>query len=166
MKEITVSKILDRLKSSLKFKSDHNLAEYIGVSPQTLSKWRKRDTADFLLLLSRIPEEFDLNWYLRGENLTPTTMYVDDPEAAFIDFINENPDRHINLEIYKNFSDIENGLKIQYFESQDENRKLVAKIEVLQDTIIKMQQRQAGNGMRKLPDTRSTFVADDKKLKV
>jgi len=60
------SLILNRIKSEKKFKTDTELANFLGISKATLSNWYKRDTIDYDLVLSKC-EHMDLNWIIRGD---------------------------------------------------------------------------------------------------
>lgn len=67
--------ILDRAKASFGLVTDTQLAETLGISPQTLSNWRKRNSLDFELLLTKC-ESADLNWLIRGEEALDETADV------------------------------------------------------------------------------------------
>lgn len=67
--------ILDRAKASFGLSTDTQLAEALGVSPQTLSNWRKRNSLDFELLLTKC-ENTDLNWLVKGDEPLDETADV------------------------------------------------------------------------------------------
>lgn len=59
-------KILSELKEYKKFKSDTEFAEYLGISPQRLFNWRKRNTFDKNKIVDKFPE-IRPAWLLTGE---------------------------------------------------------------------------------------------------
>lgn len=58
--------ILNRLKKAKNFKSDTELANYLGISKSTLSNWYSRNSIDYDLLFSKC-EQINSNWLLTGE---------------------------------------------------------------------------------------------------
>ena len=60
-----VADIVKRAKRVLNFKTDAELAAYLGVSRPTLSNWIARNGIDFPLLLEKL-KEIDYNWLLLG----------------------------------------------------------------------------------------------------
>jgi hypothetical protein len=62
--------ILTRLKSALKIGTDKNIAEFLGVSPQAISTWRKRNSIDYDLLFAKCGD-LNLNWLIRGTGEDP-----------------------------------------------------------------------------------------------
>jgi len=58
--------ILKRIKLEKNFKTDTELADFLGISKATLSNWYKRDTIDYDLVLSKC-EHMDLNFLIRGD---------------------------------------------------------------------------------------------------
>lgn len=58
--------IIRRAKEVMGFKTDSQLAEFLGISRPTLSNWGARNSVDFGLLLSHLPET-DFNWLLTGK---------------------------------------------------------------------------------------------------
>ncbi|MBP1615135.1 MAG: Bacteriophage repressor helix-turn-helix domain protein [Bacteroidetes bacterium] len=60
------SDILRRAKLAMGFKTDAELASFLGVSRPTLSNWCARNSIDFALLLSRL-QEVNYNWLLTGK---------------------------------------------------------------------------------------------------
>ncbi len=59
--------ILKRLKSILKVESDTSLSESIGVTPQVISNWRKRNTIDYDIVFTIcLKLKIDLNWLIYG----------------------------------------------------------------------------------------------------
>ena len=63
--------IVKRAKQVKKYKTDSELATYLGVSRSTLSNWIARNSIDFPLVLGRL-KEVDYNWLLTGKG-TPTS---------------------------------------------------------------------------------------------
>lgn len=61
-----VADIVKRAKRVLNFKTDVDLAAYLGVSRSTLSNWVARNSIDFPLLLSKL-KDVDYNWLLLGK---------------------------------------------------------------------------------------------------
>jgi hypothetical protein len=59
------AQVLARLAQKYGFQADSALANHLGVTRQTISNWRTRDTLDYKLLLERFPDA-DLNWLFRG----------------------------------------------------------------------------------------------------
>jgi hypothetical protein len=57
--------ILARLAKEYGFASDAALGERLGVTRQTISAWRNRDSLDYRLLLEKFPDA-DLNWLFLG----------------------------------------------------------------------------------------------------
>ena len=66
-----VADIVKRAKRVLNFKTDADLAAYLGVSRSTLSNWIARNSTDFPLLLSKM-KDVDYNWLLLGKG-TPVS---------------------------------------------------------------------------------------------
>ena len=69
-----VADIVKRAKRVLNFKTDADLAAYLGVSRSTLSNWIARNSTDFPLLLSKM-KDVDYNWLLLGKG-TPDRKSV------------------------------------------------------------------------------------------
>lgn len=61
-----VSDIVKRAKVAMGFKTDAELASFLGISRSTLSNWCARNSIDFALLLSRL-QEVNYNWLLTGK---------------------------------------------------------------------------------------------------
>ena len=60
------SLILDRIKASYGFKTDLELSNHLGVAQNTISTWRRRDTCNLELIISKC-DDINLNWLFRGE---------------------------------------------------------------------------------------------------
>lgn len=63
---LDVTGIITRAKMLLMFRTDGQLAEYLGVSRPTLSNWLSRNSIDFPLLLEKF-KDVDYNWLLLGK---------------------------------------------------------------------------------------------------
>ncbi len=59
-------KILQRVKEAYGFHTDLALAEFLGVSQPTVANWKKRDSIDLKLIITKC-EELNQNWLLNGE---------------------------------------------------------------------------------------------------
>jgi len=59
--------ILSRIKTEKKFKTDTELANFLGISRAVLSNWYKRNTLDYELVLSKC-EHLDFNKLLKENN--------------------------------------------------------------------------------------------------
>ncbi|WP_291530131.1 LexA family transcriptional regulator [Bacteroides sp. UBA939] len=65
-----VGDIVKRAKRVMNFRTDWELATYLGVSRSTLSNWIARNRTDFPLILEKL-KEVDYNWLLTGKG-SPT----------------------------------------------------------------------------------------------
>lgn len=70
--------ILNKLMVYLGFKKDVELARFLGVSSQTLSNWKSRNTYKPQLIYSKCPE-INFKWILTGEGpmLKYSELYLD-----------------------------------------------------------------------------------------
>jgi len=60
--------VISRLMEIYKVNSDVALSAFIGVSSQSISTWRQRDSTPFELCLKIATEKnIDLNWLLKGQ---------------------------------------------------------------------------------------------------
>lgn len=59
-------KILSELRSYKNFKSDTDFARFLGISPQRLFNWYKRNTFDENVIVEKFPE-VSQSWLLTGE---------------------------------------------------------------------------------------------------
>ncbi len=62
---INVGDIIRRIKEVRGFKSDRQVADYLGVSKATVSNWTSRNSIDFPLVINKLAD-VDLNWLLTG----------------------------------------------------------------------------------------------------
>lgn len=60
------SLMLDQIKYHYQFKRDLDLAEHLGVKPQVLSNWRKRNSFDAELIYTKC-NRLNPSWLLTGE---------------------------------------------------------------------------------------------------
>jgi transcriptional regulator with XRE-family HTH domain len=60
------SLILNKIKKANNLSTDTELAKFLGISKNTLSNWRGRDTLDWELVLSKC-DILDLNWLIKDE---------------------------------------------------------------------------------------------------
>ncbi len=67
---LNVQEIVKRAKMAMNFKTDSELANYLGISRSTLSNWCTRNSIDFPLLLEKM-KDVDYNWLLVGKG-SPT----------------------------------------------------------------------------------------------
>lgn len=63
---LNVPDIVKRAKTAMGFKTDSELATYLGISRSTLCNWSARNSIDFPLLLEKL-KEVDYNWLLTGK---------------------------------------------------------------------------------------------------
>lgn len=65
-KKLDKSLILNRIKLHYNFKSDVQLAKFLGIATTTLSNWYARNTMNFDLIFTKC-EDLNLNWLVNGE---------------------------------------------------------------------------------------------------
>lgn len=58
-------RILDRIKEALNFKTDTELASFLGINKSTLSNWYNRNSLDFDVVFSKC-EHISPEWLLTG----------------------------------------------------------------------------------------------------
>ena len=58
--------IINQIKLHLGIKTDSEFAEFLGVKQPTVSTWRKRNTIDYDLIITKC-NDIDANWLLTGE---------------------------------------------------------------------------------------------------
>lgn len=78
---LDVTGIVKRAKQTLGFKTDSELAAYLGVSRSTLSNWCARNSIDFPLLLGKL-KDVDYNWLLVGKGSAKRQPRVCESELA------------------------------------------------------------------------------------
>ena len=80
-KLFNVGEIIRRAKSVQGFKTDTQLANYLGISRSTLCNWMARNSLYFPLFLSKM-DQVDFNWLLTGKGVaTQSRQYCDNPLA-------------------------------------------------------------------------------------
>lgn len=62
---INVEDIIRRIREVKAFKSDREVADFLGVSKATVSNWMARNSIDFPLVINKL-DGVDLNWLLTG----------------------------------------------------------------------------------------------------
>ncbi|WP_282635681.1 LexA family transcriptional regulator [Sphingobacterium thalpophilum] len=60
------SLIISKIKSHYNYKSDKEFADFLGISPATLSSWVRRNSFDIDLVYAKC-KDIDGNWLLSGE---------------------------------------------------------------------------------------------------
>lgn len=78
--------IINRLKEVNNFRTDKELADFLGISKTTISNWYTRNTIDFELVLSKC-EHVDINWLLFGSS---TSKIISDKQKCPVCQINEH----------------------------------------------------------------------------
>lgn len=105
--------IIDEIKKHLGFTKDSELANFLEIGQSTISNWRRRNTLDYELILSKC-EDLDANWLFRGVgNMLISDDNVDNSEL-----------------LGKNIAQIEGGDE----SNLDNYLKLIDKIENLDET--------------------------------
>lgn len=61
--------ILNRIKEAKKLSSDKELADFLGITKQTLANWRSRNTLDYDLVFTKCVD-IDPTWLITGESNT------------------------------------------------------------------------------------------------
>lgn len=90
------SKMLDEIKAHYKLKKDSEFARHLGIIPQTLSNWKKRESFDAELIFEKCPE-INPAWLLSGEGDMLLDMYPGDDEYE-INLIKDET----NIEVLRN----------------------------------------------------------------
>lgn len=87
-KLLNVSEIVKRAKMAMGFKTDTELAAFLGISRSTLCNWSVRNSIDFPLLLEKL-KEVDYNWLLTGKgNPTRQERYCEnDPVKGEVEIL-------------------------------------------------------------------------------
>lgn len=62
---INIEAIIARIKEAMQFKSNQQVADFMGVSKATVSNWIARNSIDYSLLINKM-DGIDLNWLLTG----------------------------------------------------------------------------------------------------
>lgn len=97
------SLILNEIKSHLKYTKDAELAEFLGIKPNTLSNWKTRNTLDYDLIITKC-EFVNGDWLLTGkgemlrENATAMLQESAPIPAQFIEGLSTKDQRIIELQ--------------------------------------------------------------------
>lgn len=91
---VNVQEIVKRAKMAMGFKTDSELAAYLGISRSTLSNWYARNSLDFPLLLEKM-KDVDYNWLLMGKDspAQPTKFRDTAPQLGEVTILH-NPKTH------------------------------------------------------------------------
>lgn len=65
---IDKSLIINRIKKAKNFSSDRELADFLGVKPNTISSWKDRNSIDYDLIFAKC-DGIDLTWLLTGQGI-------------------------------------------------------------------------------------------------
>ncbi len=65
-KEYSTEMIISEIKLHFGFKTDSELANFLGISQPVLANWKKRNTFDVNLIFTKC-EVINANWLLTGE---------------------------------------------------------------------------------------------------
>ena len=75
--------ILERLKKIIQVKTDAGLSEALGVSPQTLSSWKGRDSIPYSICIDLARERgVSLDWLLAGRGDMFLSLHSDPLSAT------------------------------------------------------------------------------------
>ena len=81
-KVFSVADIVKRAKLEKDFRTDAQLADFLGISRSTLCNWIARNSIDFPLVLGKL-KDIDYNWLLTGKGTPhPTPRYCDSELAC------------------------------------------------------------------------------------
>lgn len=102
--------IISRIKSHYNFKSDAELARFLGIASNTLANWHKRNTINIELILTKC-DELNADWILKGRGL-PIRKYQELDDSLSV--VNEIAEKYVNARIGEgdNKKDIEVLVKI------------------------------------------------------
>src|SRR5262245_3490641 len=78
-----VTTIIERIRSHYAFATDAEVAEFLEISPSTLSTWKRRQTLNHDLVIAKC-KEIDLDWLFRGEMPTASEGGIDESEGIRI----------------------------------------------------------------------------------
>lgn len=115
--------ILLRLKKILDYRTDTELGDFLGVQQATISQWKSRNSIDLTLIVNKLPFRTDLNYLISGVDFYQTAI-----ENEIIGYIKEK--EMLQNELFE-CGKIREKLN-------KEVEMLITKIEILQDTILKI----------------------------
>ena len=111
---INKSLILDRVKDYFHLKGNSQLAEFLGVTRQTISNWYSRNSIDYDIIITKctaIDNGIDLKWLLTSE----VSNHLDKTSIKG-DYIKDDEDEEINRSVkfltdeYDRFKDFSESL--------------------------------------------------------
>jgi hypothetical protein len=76
--------VLERIKLKMGFKSDSELSEYLGIAPNTISTWKKRDSLDYKLLIEMFSDA-DWNEFLFGRSSQNENHHLSNSQITMSD---------------------------------------------------------------------------------
>ncbi|MFB4394504.1 MULTISPECIES: helix-turn-helix domain-containing protein [unclassified Pseudomonas] len=83
MNKVSIIGVLARLKVITNSRSDSELARALGISAQTLSSWKVRDSIPYSMLLElALNQGFSLDWLILGEGHRQRTAAPDTATPA------------------------------------------------------------------------------------
>ncbi len=86
----SVKEIIKRAEEVLGLKNDSELASFLGIKPNTISGWKKRNRIDYSLLLTKMAG-VNIHWLITGEGeptfetKTPVGKTADAPVVNDVD---------------------------------------------------------------------------------
>ena len=80
------SLIINEIKSHLNYKTDTELADFLGVKQPTISTWRKRNTIDYELIIAKC-NDIDANWLITGEGEMLASDKLPDPVEEELEIV-------------------------------------------------------------------------------
>lgn len=80
----SANSLINKLKFYYKFSDDKDVAEKLGITPATLSNWKRRNTYDSLLIIDKCAD-LDLNWLFHDSTQSEisNTQLVNEPVAPY-----------------------------------------------------------------------------------
>lgn len=88
--------MLSRIKKAYGFKTDIQLANFLGVKQNTISAWKKRNSLDLDLIIEKC-QDLNLNWILTG--VGPIFKKDSIPEKSYNIIINGKSHRVSSVHI-------------------------------------------------------------------
>lgn len=88
--------ILDKIKSYFSLKGNSELADFLGVTKQTISNWYARNSIDYDVVISKctvIDENIDLKWLLTTNSKQQREKTNDDDITRSVSYISEECNR-------------------------------------------------------------------------